>query len=43
MMLYGALLFDAFGPLGYLFEIELTQVIVSLSKSHDTPPNVEEG
>ena len=27
----------------YVFEGELTQVGVSHSKPHDTPPNVEEG
>jgi len=36
--------FDAgFELQGYLFESELTQVSVSLSKPHHTPPNVEKG
>jgi len=32
-----------FEPQVYLFESELTQVSVSLSKPHHAPPNVEEG
>jgi hypothetical protein len=41
----GGMVVARFEPQGYLFESELTltQVGVSLSKPHHTPPNVEEG
>ena len=45
MMVGGAWFVAGFEPQGYLFESKLTQtqVSVSLSKPHHTPPNVEEG
>jgi len=43
MMLQAVWFVAGFEPQGYLFESELTQVSVSLSKLHHTPPNVEEG
>jgi len=43
MIVYGVWFVAGFEPQGYLFESELTQVSVSLSKPLYTPPNVEEG
>jgi hypothetical protein len=45
MKVWGEWFVAGFEPQGYLFESELTltQVSVSLSKPHYTPPNVEEG
>jgi hypothetical protein len=45
MMLYRVWFLAVFEPQGYWFESELTptQVSVSLSKPHHTPPNVDEG
>jgi len=45
MMLQGVCFVAGFEAQGYSFETELnvTQVSVSLSKPHHTPPNVEEG
>ena len=39
MTLYGVWFVAGFEPQGYYFESELSQVSVSLSKQHHTPPN----
>ena len=43
MMLQLVWFVAGFKPQGYLFESDLTQVSVPLSKPHLTPPHVEEG
>jgi hypothetical protein len=42
-MMYGLWLVAGFELEGYLFEGMLSQVRLSLSKPHHTPPNEEEG
>jgi hypothetical protein len=43
MMVEGVWFVAGCEPQGYLFESELTQVSVLLSKPHHTPPNLAEG
>jgi len=43
MMLQGVLIVAGLQPQGYLFDVELTEVSISLSKLHPTTPDVEEG
>jgi len=43
MILQGVWFVAGFEPQGFLFESELTQVSVSLSKPHHTPTIIDEG